>query len=107
RDFSISAPLAASTLTPAMMAPLVSLTTPEIVLCADANDSNSARTTTPAKACATNLALVITLLLANAALLSIQNQNSSFSANWSCRDVVAVWVITPAEGLLSMPEKTI
>lgn len=34
-------------------------------------------------------------------------QNISFSANWSCREVPFVWVITPAEGLMSLPLKTI
>src|SRR5437016_6104072 len=32
-------------------------------------------------------------------------QNSSLSANWICRDVVAVAVMTPPEGLYSVPWK--
>src|SRR5438067_4721260 len=31
----------------------------------------------------------------------------SFSANWSWREVPFVWVITPAEGLMALPLKTI
>src|SRR5437899_10745793 len=42
-----------------MTAPLVSLTTPEIVLWAEASDGTTARTTRGAKICAANLALVI------------------------------------------------
>src|SRR5262249_42529654 len=34
-------------------------------------------------------------------------QNRSFSANWICREVPLVSVITPADGLIAVPEKTI
>ena len=34
-------------------------------------------------------------------------QNISFSANWICREVPFVSVITPADGLIPVPEKTI
>src|ERR1700692_444451 len=49
RDLSISASLAASTLTPAMTAPELSFATPAIVLCAEAVDENRERTTKAAR----------------------------------------------------------
>ena len=33
-------------------------------------------------------------------------QNMNFSPNWICREVVAVCVITPADGLIWLPLKT-
>src|SRR5207249_1299650 len=36
---------------------------------------------------------------------SWRTQNKSFSANWICREVVAVAVMTPPEGLYSVPWK--
>src|SRR5579864_8119834 len=59
RDFSISASLAASTLTPDITAPVESFTTPEIVLWAEASDGNTASTTRPAKIFALNLTLIM------------------------------------------------
>jgi hypothetical protein len=49
RDLSISVSLAASTLTPDITAPLVSFTTPEMVLCAEAIGKKSVWITSPAK----------------------------------------------------------
>ena len=36
-----------------------------------------------------------------------RNQNISFSANWIWRELVAVVVMTPAEELMLVPEKTV
>src|ERR1051325_9721018 len=56
----MSAGLEAVTVTPGIMAPVVSLTIPSIVLCAEANDGNSTRSTKPARIYAASLALVMT-----------------------------------------------
>jgi len=39
--------------------------------------------------------------------LSTERQKSSFKPNWIWRDVVAVVVISPADGLIAAPENTI
>src|SRR5689334_3481168 len=59
RTLSISTSLAASTVALAITAPLLSLTTPEIVLWAWANAENNTRATRPVRIQKANLALVI------------------------------------------------
>src|SRR5215469_4159270 len=54
RDRSISAGLAASTVTPAMIAPELSRTCPEIVLCAHAMDANRTKMANPTTTCRTD-----------------------------------------------------
>src|SRR5690348_729812 len=63
RDLSMSASLEASTETPAITAPEVSFTWPEIVLCADAQNEESNTRATPATMRAADLAGVIPISL--------------------------------------------
>jgi hypothetical protein len=58
RTLSMSTSLAASTVAFATTAPLVSLTTPEIVLWAEAEEDNSTRATRPTNRYVANLAFM-------------------------------------------------